>query len=132
MATAATLLLTALASGCGERTLSAEEFVSEVEDEGVELELGKELISEDEDKELYELELEPLPGADLPGGVDPAHTAGSLAVYDEVDQAVNGLEECESAADLVCYRAANVVVVLEGNTIEAQRLAVAIQKLAQE
>ena len=40
------------------------------------------------------------------------------------------MNACQAAADLLCYRAANVVVILEGGGIEAQRLGVAIQKLA--
>ena len=42
------------------------------------------------------------------------------------------MKTCRAAADLLCYRAANVVVILEGGGIEAQRLGVAIQKLAEE
>jgi hypothetical protein len=53
-------------------------------------------------------------------------TGENPGVYDE------GMKTCRAAADLLCYRAANVVVIFEGGGIEAQRLGVAIQKLAEE
>jgi hypothetical protein len=129
-AAAFALALATVLLGCGEKTLSAKEFVDAVREEGVELALDEELFfTEDEDKELYGLEVQPLRGAGAGAGGHQAHTSGSLAVYDEVDQAREGLEQCRSSADLVCYRAANIVVILEDNSIEAQRLAVAIGRL---
>jgi hypothetical protein len=124
----ATALL-AVVAGCGGERMSAEEFVDAVGEEGVRMKLGDELLTDDSGKELYALELEPLPGAGLDTGGGKAHIGGSLAVYDEDEGADRGFETCQVAADLLCYRAANVVIVLEGGGIEAQRLAIAIQKL---
>jgi hypothetical protein len=49
---------------------------------------------------------------------------------------VAGAEErlvaCKASADLLCYRAANIVVVIEGGGTQAQRLGEAIRKLADE
>ena len=45
-------------SACGEETMSAEEFVSSVNEQGVQLELTEdELVTTEEGKELYGLEL---------------------------------------------------------------------------
>ena len=132
----AVLALTALLSlaGCSEEpSFGAQEFVDEINSEGVELRLGEELFTDQEDKQLYAVELEPLPGADLPGEEGGhGHTAGSLSVHDDSSGAAREIEKCQASADLLCYRAANVVVVLEGGGIEAQQLGIAIQRLADE
>jgi hypothetical protein len=127
---ALTLMGAALVAGCGEgRTFTAEEFVDEVNDEGVKLELGEELVTDRDDQELYGVELEPV--AELPGGAD-RHAAGSLSVSDDGEGADAELASCQAAADLLCFRAANVVVVLEGGGIEAEQLGVAIERIAEE
>jgi len=127
-------LVAVVAAGCTEeRTFSAEEFVEDVNAQGVEMHLGEELSTTEADAELHAVELEPLIGTpEVPGEEEHAHTGGSLGVYDDTGGAEDRLEECEAAADLLCYRAANVVVILERGGIEAQRLGVAIQKLAEE
>jgi len=120
----------ALIAACGEgRTFTAEEFVEEVNGEGVKLELGEELVTDRDDQELYAVELEPV--AELPGSAD-RHAGGSLSVSDEGEGADEELASCQAAADLLCFRAANVVVVLEGGGIEAEQLGVAIERIAEE
>jgi hypothetical protein len=130
----ATIALALTASSCSEeRTLSADEFVDDVNEQGVELTLGERLSASDEDKEIYAIELEPLEGESAPPegkGDGHAHAGGSLYVYDDTAGAEDELQGCRVAADLVCYRAANVVAILEGGGIEARRLGVAIQRLA--
>ena len=117
-----------LAAGCGEdRRFSAEEFADEVKAEGVELRLGEELFSEDEGQETHAVELEPV--AKLPGADEENHTAGSISVFDDTGGADEKLESCKASADLLCFQASNVVVVLEGGGIEAQQLGVAIERL---
>jgi hypothetical protein len=124
-AAAGTLVL----AGCGgERTFTAEEFVGEIGDEGVTLHLGKELFTNEGGKELYALELEP--AADLPGEAH-THSGGSISVYEDGDGAEEEFQSCEDSADLLCYRASNIVVVLEGGGgVETQQLSVAIQRLS--
>ena len=83
----------------------------------------------------YAVHLEPLSGEEPAGHEEEhghEHGGGSLGVYESSDAADEGMKTCRAAADLLCYRAANVVVILEGGGIEAQRLGVAIQKLAEE
>jgi hypothetical protein len=137
----AALLAAALAflgPGCTqEPTFGAEEFIDEVKREGVELTLGEPLTTDDESKELYALTLEPLPG-ESPEGVkggeaeEHEHGGGSLSVYDDNAGAEEGMKACEAAADLLCYRAANIVVILEHGGLEAQRLGVAMQRLEED
>jgi hypothetical protein len=125
-------------AGCSkERTFSAQEFVDEVKAEGAELHLGKPLFSEDESKEVYAVELEPVPSAEPSGergeqAEAHGHGGGSLSVHDEVGDADASMDSCRASADLLCYRAANIVVVLQAGGIEAQRLAVAMERLAEE
>ena len=127
------LILLALLAGslgaCGEeRKFTAEEFVGEVGDEGVQINLGEELTtSEAGTTELRAVELEPLAGAPPVPGEGPV--SGSLAVFEDTSGAGDRLEECKSAADLLCYQAANVVVILNRSGLEADRLGVAMKKL---
>jgi hypothetical protein len=128
------VLLAALIAlaGCGEEEpYDAREFVDEVRAEGVNLILGEELFSDEEGQELYALELEPV--ADLPGeGGEHERIGGSISVYDDAADADGKFESCRATADLLCYQAANVVVVLEGGGIEAQQLGVAMQRLSED
>jgi hypothetical protein len=50
------------------------------------------------------------------------HAAGSLTITEGDDEAVAEYERCESAASLVCFRAANAVLILE-DTVPNQDLA---------
>jgi hypothetical protein len=116
--------------GCGEdKKFDAQGFVEDVNAEGVKLQLGEPLITSDEGQEVYAIELEPL--TDLPDEARP-HSEGSLSVFDEDSAAEAEIETCRASADLLCYRASNVVVVLEGGGIEAQQLAVAMERLSDD
>lgn len=131
---ACSIALAALAAaGCGgdRQTFSASEFASEVGRQGVGIRLGEPLVTDEEGKELYAVELEPV-GPRLPDDEgEPGLTGGSLSVYDEDGEGADEeLESCRAAADLLCYRAANVVVVLEGGGLEAQQLGVAMGRLS--
>lgn len=118
-----------LAACGGGKTYTAQEFVDEVNREGVSMELGEPLIADDESKDLFSVELEPV--AALPGSGD-RHTGGSLSAYDDPSGAEDELESCGASADLLCYRLANIVVVLEGGGIEAQQLGVAMERLSED
>lgn len=122
-------VLVGLAACGGEETFTADEFVGEMKDNGVEMTLGPELFSDDESREVVEVELEPLPGSPTPKEGALEHPHGSMTVHDEVAGADQQFGNCESTADLLCFQAANVVIVLEGGGLEADRLAAAMQKL---
>jgi hypothetical protein len=120
--------------GCGsDHTFTADEFADEVNAEGVEMRLGRQLHS-GEGKDLYEMTLPALPGTPppAPGTEGERGGSGTLYVFDDVDGAEEELAACRNSGGLVCYRASNVVVLFEEGGIEAQRLGVAIQRLAEE
>lgn len=130
MAVAAGALACAAFASCGsEESFTAQEFVDRVNHEGVELRLGEPLITDDDSKELFAVELEPV--SQLPGS-GSGHIGGSLSAYDDPSGAEDDLASCGASADLLCYRLANIVVVLEGGGIEAQQLGVAIERLSEE
>ena len=120
-----------LLAACGgeEESFSPEEFVETMRENGVEMALGKPLFSADESKEVVAVELEPLPGTPTPeeGALEDPH--GSLTAHDDVAGADDQFRNCEATADLLCFQAANVVIVLEGGGLEADRLAAAMKKL---
>ena len=119
-------------AACGEeQTFTADEFVERVRDEGVAIELGESLITDDESKQLHTVELEQVVALEGSHG-EGAAISGSLSVSEDADGAGSELEDCRAAADLLCYQAGNVVVVLQGGGIESQRLGAAMQRLADD
>ncbi len=129
----AALLAAFSIAGCSGKSFSAEEFVDEANENGASLELGPPLSTNQPGKEVYELRLASPLGIEPADGGDRAHSAGSLAVYDDDGKAEDGVMECEATADLLCYQAGNVVVVLEGapNAAGPAELAAAISKMAE-
>jgi hypothetical protein len=128
---AGALVAVAAIAACGdEPTLSAQKFVQEVNRQGVELRLGEPLVTDDQGKELYAVELEPLTGPRVDSHGDPIHSGGSLSVYDDSDGANGEYANCRRATDLLCYRLDNIVVVLEGGGLETRQLGLAMQRLA--
>ena len=128
-------LAAAAVTGCGsEATLSASDFIDRIKAEGVSIELGPRLAARGDADELYAVTLPPLPGAPAPppGSESAPGASGSLYVFGDTGAAEDQLKACEAAAGLLCYRAANIVVILdeESSRLEAQRLAVAVKRLA--
>jgi hypothetical protein len=128
----AAIALALAAGGCSrERTLTASEFVTKINDQGVEMRLGDRLVSDDESEKIYAIELEPVTG--LPDkAAGNQHSGGSLSVHDDGAAAEERLSACRASADLLCYRAANIVIVLEGGGLQTQRLGAAIRNLAED
>src|SRR5262245_9319665 len=82
-------------AGCGsEQTYGAQEFVRAVDRQGVELRLGEPLTTDQEGKELYAVELEPLTGPAVDTEGDPLHAAGSLSVYEGQGGAADEFAHC--------------------------------------
>ncbi len=123
------------AAGCGDgsRSLTASEFVDEVNDQGVTIRLGRQLQASGGTEQVFAIALPPLPGepASAPGREGGRGGTGSLYVYSDTGAAEEELVACRASAGLLCFRASNVVVVLdeESGGIESQRLAVAIRRL---
>ena len=118
MRVAAVTLVTSLAvAGCGgERTYEPSEFVEEANAEGAGLVLGEPLTSIEEGVDVYALSFEEEPGGHdeaEPGG--HAHSGGSLIVTEDADAAREEHARCEQAVTLVCYRAANVVLLFDAD-----------------
>ena len=124
-----------LAAGCGgEATLTAAEFIDQINAEGVSIELGQRLASGGDAEELYAVKMPPLPGEPKPppGTESVRGASGSLYVFGDTGGAEDQLEACQNSSGLLCFRASNVVVVLdeESSPLALQRLAVAIKRLA--
>jgi len=124
----------ALIAGCGgEPTLSASEFVDQINAEGVSIELGRKLATSGSADELYAVRLPPLPGEPKPAAGSEAGrgASGSLYVFDDTGGADDQLEACRASGGLFCFRAQNIVVVLDEDSspLEVQRLAVAVSRL---
>jgi hypothetical protein len=122
-------------AACGSgQTFTASEFVDRINAEGVSIELGRQLTSGGNAKELYAVSLPPLPGepAPPPGSDGGPGASGSLYVFSDNGHADDQMSACRGSGGLLCFQAANIVVVLsdEGGGIEAQRLAVAMKRLA--
>ena len=126
-------LAAALIAGCGgQPTLSASEFVDRINGEGVSIELGRKLATSGGAEELHAVELPPLPGEGKPApGSEAGRGSGSLYVFDDTGGADDQLEACRASGGLFCFRAQNIVVVLDEDSspLEVRRLGVAVSRL---
>jgi hypothetical protein len=134
-AVAAAVAIGAFGTGCGSgETFSASQFVDRINSEGVSIQLGRRLPSGANAKEVYAVSLPPLPGEPkpAPGAEGAPGASGSLYVYGDTGAADDQLKACRSSGGLFCFQASNIVVVLgdESSALEAQRLGVAIKRLA--
>jgi hypothetical protein len=125
----------AVVAGCGGgQTFTASEFIDRISAEGVSIQLGRALPKGSTAKELYAVRLPPLPGepAPAPGSEGGRGASGTLYVFGDAGSADDQLKACRGSGGLLCFQASNIVVVLgdEGGGLEAQRLAVAMKRLA--
>lgn len=118
LATAALLAVGVIACG----GLDAETFTSRIQEQGVEMELGRQLSTEQDGVEVYDFRINPVDSTS-------EEARGTLEVYDDERAAVDGWTRCLAAADLTCYRAGEIVVVLPGDGLEERRLAAAMRRL---
>ena len=131
----------ALLAGCGgdDSGFTAEQFVGAVNQRGAALELGAELRSTRPDATVFAVEVG-VPRAQAEDAGDEAlpegetHTGGSLAVMPDAAAGLDEYRRCEQAATLLCFRADNVVLVLEGEIDPAQiaALSQALRAIAEE
>jgi hypothetical protein len=125
------------AAGCGsEKTFTAEELTQQVKQQGVSIRLGRQLPGGGGADRVYAINLPRLPGQPAPppdeeGGRGPN---GTLYVYGDAGGAGDKLDACRAAGGLLCFRASNIVIVMdqEAAGIEAGRLGLAIRRLASE
>jgi hypothetical protein len=117
-------------AGCGgERTFEPAEFVEEANGEGANLVLGEPLTSIEEGVDVYAISF-----AEEADGEGHSHSGGSLIVTDDADAAREEHLRCEEAVTLVCYRAANVVLMFDAGPSDRNVAAVdsAIRALASQ
>jgi hypothetical protein len=119
-------------AGCGgedERTFDAESFVAAANQHNAGLVLDAPLDSTREELEIYELRFAGA-GAAPEEAVD-AHGGGTLVVAASDEEALAEYERCERSATLICFRAANVAIYLEGALAPAdiERLQAALQSM---
>jgi hypothetical protein len=101
------------ACGSSDRSFSAEEFVEEINSHGAGVELGAPLDTNEPGAELYALTLEEEGEAGKEAELGHEHGGGSLKVAEDAEAAEAEYQRCEEAATLLCYRAANVAVILQ-------------------
>ena len=109
-------------SACG--GLDAQTFTERIREQGVEIELGSQLRSEEDGVEVWDFRLPPV----VSGRGEGAR--GTLEVFESEKASEAGFARCITSADLTCYRAGEVVVVLPSDGLEARRLAAAMRRLA--
>jgi len=126
---AALIACLATVAGCGSTTFTAEELVAELNAHGAEVALGEPLAAEGA-VEIHSLEL----GDAAEDGDDHAHAGGSLMIAEDDDSALAEYQRCESAASLLCFRAANAVLLLEDSVQrdDLARLESAVRSLASD
>lgn len=112
------LLATVAGCGSGDRTFTASELVSELKASGLEVTLGKPLPNDQEDLEVYGITFQDSSG-------------GSLIIAPDSETAEAEYARCEDAVNLLCYRAANALMLLEETEREAE-ITAAFQRLADE
>jgi hypothetical protein len=120
---AGAISLAASLAACGEQeaTFTAQEFVAEANRNGAGLELGGPVNASGAEDEIYGLAVEPTGEPSAEGraedgaavGESHEHGGGSLRVTESDSAAREEHARCESAASLLCYRAANIVVIFE-------------------
>jgi hypothetical protein len=113
---AATLLVIVAAlaaSGCGEREFTAQEFVDAANGHDAELELGDQLTTTESGEPVLKISSSAPPGSDPNPQLQAGTSSGTMIVAADVDSAGAEFDRCEAAADLTCFRAANVVLRFE-------------------
>lgn len=122
-------------AGCGsETTFSADEAVAEINRHGGELELGEHLTTSAEGAEVHAVSFADSGAAEHEGEGEHSHFAGTLVITDDDEEALAEFQRCEAAASLVCFRAANALVVFDDTTDaeDLQQLADAVRGLGEE
>jgi len=131
----ALVALLALGGGCGggERAFEAQEFVDAANAAGAGILLGPPLQSAREDVEVFELRFSGSSATGAGPDAEDEHGGGSMAVAGDAATAEAEFERCERAVTLICYRAANVALILEGaGSDEQARIDRAIRELASD
>ena len=134
---AATLLAAAatatLAFACGgEREFDAGGFIDAANDEGAELALGEQITMTPADEPVYAIRFA-APSGDPNPQLQSGRSSGTMIVAGDAGSAGEQFDHCEGAADLTCFRAANVVLRFEAMAAaDRARVSGAVSALASE
>lgn len=133
----AALAAALVAAGCGgeeERTLTAREFVAEMNRNGAALKLGPVLTENADGIDINEVEITRPAPTPTGEGTEPDHSGhATLIVLADAEQAGDEYDRCQGAPILSCYRAANVVLRVEDlEPTDRALLTSAISELASE
>ena len=127
------LALIATAAGCGEREFTAQEFVDSANEQGAELALGDQITTTESDEPVIRISFAPPPGTDPNPQLQAGDGSGTMIVASDAEIAGAEFDHCETAADLTCFRAANVVLRFEGMAAaDRARVSGAVSALASE
>jgi hypothetical protein len=136
---AACVLAAITLAACGSGgTFTAQKLVDEVNQHGAGLRLGEPLETTQEETEIYAIRLEGSAPAVPPTGESSApadvHAGASLTIAEDNDAALAEYARCETAVSLLCFRAANALLILEDTTPAADiaRVEDAISALASD
>jgi hypothetical protein len=130
---AISLLATAAClAACGEQGFTADELVGELNDHGAGLELGEALPSTRDGIELHALRFATDPAAALNAEGEAEGGSGSITITSDADAGLAEYQRCEGAGALVCFRAANAVLIFEDEVPadDRARLATALRAVA--
>lgn len=134
MGRAATALAIAAlaAAGCGEQTFTASELVDAANEQGARLALGEQLTTSRDGAEVYAVSSAASPESPNPQLVGGGGK-GTLLVAADAGSGSEEFDRCEAAADLTCFRAANVVLRFESlDGPDQARISGAISALASD
>jgi hypothetical protein len=124
------VLVAGVVAGCGSGpTFTAEELIAAVNEHGGGLNLGSPLASADEGVEAHTLSF-----TDTASAPADVHAGGSVLIAEDDDTALAEYQRCERAASLICFRAANAVLMFEDSVPNADlvRVREAIRALGSE
>jgi hypothetical protein len=132
-ATIVLALIATAAAGCGEREFTAQEFVDSANEQGAELALGDQITTTESDEPVIRISFAPPPGTDPNPQLQAGDGSGTMIVASDAESAGAEFDHCETAADLTCFRAANVVLRFEGMAAaDRARVSGAVSALASE
>jgi hypothetical protein len=109
-------LIALLGAGCGsERKLTAGEFVDEMNANGASLALGHVITQNPDGADVIEVKLTHTAPTATGEGTRPAPSgSATLLVLDDSSAAEDEYSRCQGSPDLTCFRAANIVLRVEG------------------
>ena len=122
-----------LAIGCGgEREFDAGGFIDAANAEGAELALGEQITTTPADEPVYSIRFA-APSGDPNPQLQSGRGSGTMIVAGDAGSAGEEYDRCEGAADLTCFRAANIVLRFEAMAAaDRARVSGAVSALASD